>query len=339
MYAMDFYRIIQSEEATVQFLKSKSLLPEMEEDSVCNKCGGPVKLYIKKDRGKERAVLRCRKKNCQTSRTLRKGNRFFHYIDKNGRINSGLSLPQILEITFFWCLQVSQQTVRMLTGRGDHTLSDWYNLCRDVPVAMFKNRGKMGGEGKLLQMDECLLRGKRKFNRGRYRGADEPAEELSDDEIDDEDIFTPRNYGKRIEGPWVFGICEKDESTGVIEARYFVVLKRDRETLFDIILNEVEKKSTIHSDEWRAYRTLDQHGYIHETVNHSQFFVDPDTGAHTQRIESLWGPLKQKIVRNMRGTSDDLLPSYLAEAWWRLRHRHEDLLNVFLEDLKAVYVD
>lgn len=336
--AMDFYGIIRSEESTVAFLNEKGLLPEVENTAVCHKCGGEMKLYMKKERGKERAVLRCRRKGCQTSRSPRQGNRFFHFTDRHGRLNSGLTLAQILEITFFWCLQIPQQTARLLTGRGDHTLCDWYNLCRDVPVAMFAKRGKMGGEGRVIQIDECLLRGKRKFNRGRYLGRDEPALELEEDEIEEEDIFTPRNYGTRIEGPWVFGMCEKQQD-GVLEARYFVVNRRDRETLLPIILNDVEKKSILHSDEWRAYRTLDQHGYTHKTVNHSEFFVDPESGAHTQRIETLWAPLKHKIVRSMRGTSPELLPSYLAEAWWRLRHRQDDLFNVFLEDLKTAYVD
>lgn len=59
----------------------------------------------------------------------------------------------------------------------------------------------MGGPGAIIQINDCLLRGKQKYNRGRYLGRDEPAEELDEDDIDGEDIFTARNYGIRIEGP------------------------------------------------------------------------------------------------------------------------------------------
>ena len=44
------------------------------------------------------------------------------------------------------------------------------------------------------------------------------------------------------------------------------------------------------------------------TVNHSENFVDPLTQAHTHWIESLWRPLRLKVVKNMCGTSPDLLP-------------------------------
>jgi len=42
--------------------------------------------------------------------------------------------------------------------------------------------------------------------------------------------FSNRNYGKKHAGSWVFGMCRKDEND-IIEARYFVVEKRDRLTL------------------------------------------------------------------------------------------------------------
>ena len=34
-------------------------------------------------------------------------------------------------------------------------------------------------------------------------------------------------------------------------------------------------------------------GYQHETVNHNLHFIDPETGAYTNTIESLWQKFKQ----------------------------------------------
>ena len=67
----------------------------------------------------------------------------------------------------------------------------------------------------------------------------------------------------------------------------YTVARRDRDTLRPIIERVVADGTTIVSDEWRAYRGLANwgHNYVHETVNHSQNFVDPVTGAHTQLIE------------------------------------------------------
>ena len=42
------------------------------------------------------------------------------------------------------------------------------------------------------------------------------------------------------------------------------------------------------SDMWKAYDCLQDKDNAHLTVNHSLNFVDPNTGAYTQKIESTW---------------------------------------------------
>jgi len=59
-----------------------------------------------------------------------------------------------------------------------------------------------------------------------------------------------------------------------------------------------------------GYNGLSDLGYSHNIVNHSGNFVDPISKAHTQRIESLWRPFRLKIVKNMCGTTPELLPRY-----------------------------
>lgn len=49
--------------------------------------------------------------------------------------------------------------------------------------------------------------------------------------------------------------------------------------------------------------------YEHETVNHTVNFIDPMTGANTQRIECHCGHMKTKLVRIMHGTSQHLFPA------------------------------
>jgi len=78
-------------------------------------------------------------------------------------------------------------------------------------------------------------------------------------------------------------------------ARYFVVKKRDKDTLHEIIKREIVLGSIIHSDWWSAYNGITQYGYTHNTVNHSEHFVDPVIQAHTQRIENLWRLLCLKV--------------------------------------------
>ncbi|KAK9694844.1 ISXO2-like transposase domain [Popillia japonica] len=102
----------------------------------------------------------------------------------------------------------------------------------------------------------------------------------------DESKFGRRKYhkGHRIEGQWVFGGFER--GTG----RVFMVPveQRGTNTLLPIIKQWIKPGTTIISDCWKAYDVLHQEGYEHLKVNHSITFKDPETGAHTNSIESSW---------------------------------------------------
>lgn len=97
----------------------------------------------------------------------------------------------------------------------------------------------------------------------------------------------------------------------------FIVQRRDAQTLIPLITRHVNVESEIVSDEWRAYSKLKKYGFKHYKVNHSENFVDPKTGKHTQLIECLWGIAKNKIMRSMSGTNTANLPGHLAEIWYR----------------------
>src|SRR5258705_8708682 len=48
--------------------------------------------------------------------------------------------------------------------------------------------------------------------------------------------------------------------------------------------------TTIYSESWRGYRTVEpeEAGFEHFNVNHHFNFVDPQTGVHTQNVERMW---------------------------------------------------
>ena len=117
---------------------------------------------------------------------------------------------------------------------------------------------------------------------------------------------------------WVFGMVDtSSDPVGYME----MVAARDATTLLPIIQAHTAPGTTVHSDEWAAYRRVQSLGNIasHQTVNHSLHFVDPATGVHTQHIESYWNRVKTKLKR-MKGCHSHQLPSYLDEFLWRERY-------------------
>ncbi len=94
------------------------------------------------------------------------------------------------------------------------------------------------------------------------------------------------------------------------------------------------------SDEWKAYCDIGApgSGYTHLTVNHSKNFVNPTTGAHSQRIERHWGCAKQMMRKQgVMNTSDDLFSSYLLEYLWRKRFDNKQLFEKLLEHIAEQY--
>jgi len=174
------------------------------------------------------------------------------------------------------------------------------------------------------------LRGKRKYNRGRFRG-ETVTESLDENDANAANIANQRNHGRRISGPWVFGLCWRTQKHGinVVESRFFVVEKRDTATLLPIIKAEVAPGSTIHSDEWMSYNSLQREGFTHETVNHQINFVNPVNGANTQLIECMWSIVKFKVLAQMHGTTPEMLPRHLKEMWWRSINPQDKFYAIF----------
>lgn len=157
---------------------------------------------------------------------------------------------------------VEQRTIAVECGISDKTAIDWSSFCREVVVQhIVENRHAIGGIGRTVEIDESKF-GRRKYNRGHH-----------------------------VDGQWVFGGIQRD--TG--DCFLVPVDRRDKETLLPIIRDCILPGTTVISDCWKAYNTLGDEGYVHLTVNHSVNFVDPDTGAHTNTIESTWRHVKNSL--------------------------------------------
>ena len=111
-----------------------------------------------------------------------------------------------------------------------------------------------------------------------------------------ESKFGKRKYhrGHRVEGQWVFGGREKYDKSKLF---MISVANRKAATLEKLIKKWIKPRSIIHSDCWKAYSKLSQMGYTHVTVNHSKEFMNLETAACTNAIESEWRHAKLSMPR------------------------------------------
>ena len=172
-----------------------------------------------------------------------------------------------------------------MTGFSLRTIATTLAKIRQIcSLKILHGNIKLGGRGKTVEIDESMFGHKRKYNRGRVS-----------------------------EVACVFGMVERASG----RALTFCVPDRTRENLVTRLVQEfIQPGTVILSDKFSPYFNLNDIGYTHLMVNHSENFVDPYIGAHTNTIEGVWNIVKKKLKR-MCGTFKHQLPSYLDEFNWQ----------------------
>ncbi|KAF0986392.1 hypothetical protein HZS_7992 [Henneguya salminicola] len=80
---------------------------------------------------------------------------------------------------------------------------------------------------------------------------------------------------------------------------------------------EIKRATKIISDGWNAYTQLNQYGYGHEVIIHSENFVHPDDAEiHTQTVENMWGVIKRVLRKHGTNRSPHEF-EYVAEFFFR----------------------
>ena len=81
---------------------------------------------------------------------------------------------------------------------------------------------------------------------------------------------------------------------------------------------------------------MEAEGFDHLTVNHSQNCVDPQSGAHTQKIEASWRALKLRLSRGGMNIKQDSEGLHFAEFLWFKKYQ-ESAFNHLVKHISEIY--
>lgn len=283
MDILTFIPQINDFDGAYDYLKERNVLHTDNQPPVCTvqDCGRPMGIVKDAQLVNDGCKWRCPKRHQKTSI---RSDSFFE--------SSNLPLPKLIVFVYLWAHRIPLGTAAVLSGISQQSLLQWYVYFRDVCSHELVNSPiQLGGPGRIVEIDESLFV-KAKYNRGHA-------------------LHRPQR--------WVFGIYDVQTKVGVL----VFVDDRSADTLLPLIRRYTLPGTTIHSDEWRAYTNIVNlpvmPRYVHHTVNHSRNFVDPVTGACTNRVEAMWKRAKSKF-KEMNGTTEKMVPAYLDEFMWRQRH-------------------
>lgn len=277
----------------VEFFMHSGLLPRYKQ---CECCEISMKLVVY-SRNNDKVAWRCLNVSCgeyKKYKSIRKGSFFEKF---------KLPLNILLNVMWKWLNDHTQISIQNELSLGNNFLNCFFGELRKKCENYFSiNHVQLGGNGIICQVDESLFRHKPKYHRGR----------ATNNEL------------------WVFGIADCSYKPSRVYLQ--LVENRTSNVLMPIIYSVCRPGTVIYSDQWRAYRNFSEINMEHYSVNHSLYFIDPNTSVHTQNIESYWSKAKLR-VKQMKGVRGSHLKSYLAEWMFKDWMENKDF-NKLIELIK-----
>ncbi|MEQ8667277.1 MAG: IS1595 family transposase [Rhodospirillales bacterium] len=154
-------------------------------------------------------------------------------------------------------------------------------------------------------------------------------------EIDETYVGGRPRHGKRKPKAVVFGMLQRG---GTVRAG--IVPKANRETLLPIIAQNVQRGSTISTDEHGAYRSLQSLGYTHGAVKH-QYKEYSYKDYSTNGLEGYWSRLKLSIRGTHIHVSPKHLWKYVSEFSYRYNNRkatHGEMFTDLVSSLRLPHL-
>jgi transposase-like protein len=164
--------------------------------------------------------------------------------------------------------------------------------------------GPIGGEGKTVEADETYI-GKRETPRKLSRGR----------------IATPTKGGKS-------GGAQKRIVVGLVErggkSRMFHLNDATASTVRDVLVRNVDRRSTLYTDSSRLYTRTGEEYATHRTTNHALGEYarrEGDVVVHSNTIEGVFSVFKRGMIGIYQHCGEAHLHRYLAEFDFRYNRR------------------
>lgn len=223
--------------------------------------------------------------------------------------NSHLSILLSLKLIYLWTSKCTVHFTATALGLNRNTVVNQFSMLRELCINKCTfNNSKIGGEGEEVEIDETKV-----FHRKNHKG---------------------RLLLSEKKKSWVIGGIERNSNACFAE----LVPDRGSETIKELVLRRVEKKTRILTDRWKAYLCLRQLGYTVDQVNHSKNFVDPsDRTINTQKIERSWRSLKKCLPKSSSG---DKRSTYIEEFVYRKTYFSRNIgenFKLLLKDIAEFY--
>lgn len=138
---------------------------------------------------------------------------------------------------------------------------------------------------------------------------------------------TNKHESKRTEGTQGRSTKTKTPIFGMIQRGGRVIAMKVTDTkgatLMPIVGQFVREGSTTYTDEANIYHKLEENGYEHLFVNHSQREFVRCNDIHTNGIEGFWAHFKRVVFSTYHMVSRDYLSRYIDEQVYRWNTRDE----------------
>lgn len=271
------------------------------EGPICPHCGNadPEAITSLKGKAHRPGVYQCNE--CREQFTVTVGTVFER---------SKIALNVWLYATFLLCSSKkgisSHQLHRML---GVTYKTAWFMTHRIREAMKQTNPTPLGGSGKVVEADET------------YHGQRETPRDLTT--RGNPYITTPRRGKKSRKGPAnkrsVVALVERGGETRMMHLQ-----SADAQSVREVLVRNVDRKSALHTDESRLYTETGKEFADHRTVKHSAgeyVRYEDDATVHSNTVENVFSVFKRGMTGVYQHCGESHLHRYLAEFEFRYNRR------------------